>query len=57
MKKKKTLNNKFKGKKVANVGEHIDCKFSGRGRVLNRMKYPAYGQRCSRCEKKTIILH
>lgn len=47
----RTPKDKFKGEKVANGGEHTDCKFSGSRRVRDRMKYPVYGQRCIRCLK------
>ena len=50
-KNERTPNEKFEGKTPAYGGEHIDCKFCGRRHVRDRMKCPAYGQRCNRCGK------
>ena len=50
-KNERTPNEKFEGKTPGYGGEHIDCKFCGRRHVRDRMKCPAYGQRCNRCGK------
>ena len=50
-KNERTPNEKFEGKTPANGSEHSDCKFCGRRHVRDRMKCPAYGQRCNRCGK------
>ena len=50
-KNERTPNEKFEGKTPANGSEYIDCKFCGRRHVRDRMKCPAYGQRCNRCGK------